>query len=96
MPSRDTSRSPSGGQCHNDAVPPREQSEQQWARRWAAAGTALDDVRARDLSGLSEAEALRTIDELLSTVTPVEYPAARREWSGLIDLQRLLHTPPRR
>ncbi|MBM3818792.1 MAG: hypothetical protein FJW14_07240 [Acidimicrobiia bacterium] len=74
----------------------RAQDDRQWAAGWAAAGTALDDVRARDLRLLSEDEALRTIEDLLSTVTPAELPAARRTWSGLVDLQRLLHRPSRR
>ena len=69
--------------------------EQQWARQWAAAAVALADVRARDLRSMSNDDALRITEALLALVNPADLPPARRTWSGLVELQRLLHRPRR-
>lgn len=65
--------------------------ESTWARQWKRAGAALAQVRARDLETLSDEAALAASDELLELALTTPLPAWRREWSGLIDWQRLLH-----
>ena len=70
--------------------------DQQWARQWAEAAVPLADVRARDLRAMSDDDALRITDELLGMANPSDVPPAPRTWSGLVELQRLLHAPRRR
>lgn len=62
-----------------------------WARQWKRAGTALAEIRARDLETLSAPEALQASDELLALALATPLPPWRREWSGLVEWHRLLH-----
>lgn len=64
--------------------------EQAWARQWAAAGPALERVRADALRAMTAAEALAASDALLALGAGLELPDHRRAWSGLVDMQRWL------
>ncbi len=65
--------------------------EEVWARQWKRAGVALAELRARDLRSLSDETALAASNELLELALATPLPDRRREWSGLVEWQRLLH-----
>jgi hypothetical protein len=74
-------------------VPVSLSPEQQWARKWTDAAAALADVRARELQSMSDDDALRITEGLLAMSDPAHLALARRTWSGLVEMQRLLHSP---
>lgn len=65
--------------------------ERAWIAQWRAAGAALARVRRDELASLTAAAALAASDTLLTIGAATPLPADRRAWSGLVDLQRLLH-----
>jgi hypothetical protein len=62
----------------------------QWLRQWESAGPALAEVRNRELRELTDAEALRASEVVLSIpVSPVS--PARWSSSGFVEQQVLFH-----
>ena len=51
----------------------------------------LEQVRWAELAALDDARALRAADALLDYGATLPLGRERREWSGLIEQQRLLH-----
>jgi hypothetical protein len=47
----------------------------------------LEDLHWRELQALDTAAALRASDRLIEAALRVPLPAARRRWSGLVELQ---------
>lgn len=62
-----------------------------YVRQWAETGHLLDEIRWRELRMLDDARALAASDVLIDAALRVPMPAARRQWSGLVDQQRRLH-----
>ena len=65
--------------------------ERTYVRAWVETGRLLEDVRWRELRALTPEAALQASDALLAAAVLVPVPQRRRDWSGLVDLQRLLH-----
>ncbi len=66
------------------------QDQRAYVRRWVETGQILEQIRWRELRALDAAAALVASDHLIEAALRVPLPAARREWSGLVDLQDLL------
>lgn len=71
-----------------DAMTPQDQRA--YVRRWLETGQLLEQIRWRELRALDAAAALKASDHLIEAARRVPLTAARREWSGLVDLQNLL------
>jgi hypothetical protein len=67
------------------------QDQRAYVRRWIETGQILEQLRWRELSALDAATAVAASDHLIEAALRVPLPAARRQWSGLVDLQNLLH-----
>lgn len=67
-----------------------------YVRNWMATGRLLEVLRWDELRALDPETALRATDALLEAAVLVPVPPRRRTWSGLVDLQRLLHGSQRR
>lgn len=65
--------------------------ERSYVRQWVETGKLLEDVRWRELGALTSEAASLASDALLAAAVLVPLPQHRREWSGLVDLQRVLH-----
>ena len=65
--------------------------ERAWMEQWRSAGRALAEVRRAELSRMSDAEALKAAENLLSLAASIPLSADRRRWSGLVEQQALLH-----
>jgi hypothetical protein len=65
-------------------------AERAYVRRWIETGKMLEDLHWRELSALDAATALKASDDLIDAALRVPLPAARRRWSGLVELQDLL------
>ena len=70
--------------------------QREYLRRQAATGRLLEELRWRELAGLDPKRALAASDMLIEAALKVPLPAARRTWSGLGDLQALLHRRPKK
>ena len=70
--------------------------ERRYVKRWVETGRLLEDLRWRELRALAPADALKATDDLIDAALRVPRPADRRGWSGLVELQDLLHARPRR
>jgi len=66
------------------------QDQRAYVRRWVETGQLLEQIRWRELRALDPAAALAASDHLIEAAVRVPLPSARREWSGLVDLQDLL------
>jgi hypothetical protein len=66
------------------------QDQRAYVRRWTETGQILEQIHWRELRALDAAAALAASDYLIDAALRVPIPAARREWSGLVDLQDLL------
>jgi hypothetical protein len=66
------------------------QDQRTYVRRWVETGQMLEEIRWRELRALDAAAALEASDRLIDAAVRVPLPPARREWSGLVDLQDLL------
>lgn len=66
-------------------------AQREYVRNWAETGRLLERIRWDELRTLDPQRALRATDALLDAAIRVPLPAARRTWSGLAELQRLLH-----
>lgn len=62
----------------------------QWLRQWKSAGPALEEVRKRELRELTDEEALRISEAVLSIPAP---PVSPERWSssGLVEQQTWFH-----
>jgi len=67
------------------------ESERQYVQRWVETGRLLEDLRWRELETIDTAAALEASDCLIDAALRVPLPARRVEWSGLVELQDLLH-----
>ena len=65
-------------------------AERAYVQRWIETGKMLEDLHWRELSILDTAVALRASDDLIDAALRVPLPAARRRWSGLVELQDVL------
>lgn len=65
--------------------------DQAWIAQWRTAGTALARVRRDELAAMTATTALAASETLLTIGAATPLPADRQAWSGLVDLQRLLH-----
>lgn len=61
--------------------------ERAYVRQWVETGGILEQIRWRELRALDAVSALEASDHLIGAALRVPLPAARREWSGLVDLQ---------
>lgn len=66
------------------------QDQRTYVRRWVETGQILEQIRWRELRALDAAAALAASDHLIDAAVRVPLSSARREWSGLVDLQNLL------
>lgn len=66
-------------------------AERAYVRRWMETGQILEELRWRELGALEPAAALRASDQLIDAALRVPLPVSRRHWSGLVELQDLLH-----
>lgn len=64
--------------------------ERDYVRRWVETGHMLEQIRWRELRALDTATALDASDHLIDAALRVPLLSARREWSGLVELQDLL------
>jgi hypothetical protein len=71
---------------------PSEERQQAWMAQWRSASRELEAVWRQELRALSDAEARRASDALLSLFDPRDVPEHRLTWSGLVEQQRLLHS----
>ena len=67
-------------------------AERAYVQRWVETGQMLEDFRWRELRTLDAATALRASNDLIDAALRVPFPAARRRWSGLVELQDVLRT----
>lgn len=65
--------------------------QREYLRRQAETGRLLEELRWRELANLAPEKALEASNMLIEAALRVPLPAARRTWSGLGDLQALLH-----
>jgi hypothetical protein len=65
-------------------------AERAYVQRWIETGKMLEELHWRELSTLDAATALRASDDLIDAALLVPLPAARRHWSGLVELQDVL------
>ena len=66
-------------------------AQEAWIAQWRSAAIALAEQRARELGGLTDAEALAASDALLSLALVVPIDPARLTGSGLVHQQELFH-----
>ena len=66
-------------------------SERDYVRRWVETGRLLEDLRWRELQALDPDTALEASRQLIDAALRVPLPSQRLTWSGLVDLQDLLH-----
>ena len=66
-------------------------AQRAYVRNWTETGRLLERIRWDELRALDPQRALRATDALLDPAVRVPLPPARRTWSGLVELQRLLH-----
>lgn len=65
--------------------------ERAYVRRWVETGQMLEEIRWRELRALDATTALEASSHLIDAALRVPLLPARREWSGLVELQDLLH-----
>jgi hypothetical protein len=65
------------------------QDQRAYVRQWVETGQILEQIRWRELRALDAVAALEASDRLIDAAVRVPLPTARREWSGLVDLQDL-------
>ena len=70
--------------------------ERAYVKQWTETGRWLEDIRWQELRRLTDARALEASSRLIAAALRVPLPLARRERSGLIELQDLLHRSARR
>ena len=65
--------------------------ERAYVKQWAETGRLLEEIRWRELATLDPETALHASDTLIEAAMRVPLPPHRREWSGLIEQQAILH-----
>ena len=65
--------------------------ERAYVRRWVETGHILERLRWQELRALDDALVLCASDDLIESALLVPLPPHRRQWSGLIEQQALLH-----
>jgi len=65
--------------------------ERAYVKQWAETGRLLEEIRWRELAALDPETALRASDALIEAALRVPLPSKRREWSGLVEQQAVLH-----
>ena len=68
--------------------------EAAYVKQWAETGRLLEAQRWVELSRLEPGRALEAADTLIEAALRLPLPASRRTWSGLVELQRILHRHP--
>jgi len=68
----------------------REQ-ERAYIKGWAETGRLLEEIKWRELAELDDARAFEATRDLLNMGRLTPMPESRRVWSGLVELQDLLH-----
>jgi hypothetical protein len=68
--------------------------EAAYVKQWAETGRLLEAQRWVELARLDPSSALEAADTLIEAALCVPLPASRRTWSGLVELQRILHRHP--
>jgi hypothetical protein len=71
-------------------------AERAYVRNWVETGRLLEELRWRELRALDDEAARLASDRLLAAASLVPLPPHRRQWSGLVELQDLLHTRQQR
>ena len=72
------------------------EAERAYVRRWVETGQLLEAFRWQELRTLDEVKALRAADHLIEAALLLPLPLGRRQWSGLIEWQDLVHGRPDR
>jgi len=72
------------------------EAERAYVRRWAETGKWLESVRWQELRAIDESTALKATDDLIEAALLVPLPDGRRQWSGLVEWQDLVHARPAR
>ena len=72
------------------------EAARQYVRRWADTGPLLEQLRWQELSTIDDVRALRASDRLLELGRRLSIGSERREWSGLVEQQRLFQRMARR
>jgi hypothetical protein len=67
------------------------EAERAYVRQWVETGRLLEELRWRELASLTPARGLDATDALIEAALLVPLPATRRESSGLVEQQALLH-----
>ena len=62
-----------------------------YVKGWVETGRMLEEQRWRDLALLDPRSALEASDALIEAALRVPVPEARQTWSGLVELQAVLH-----
>ena len=73
-----------------------EAAQGRWMEQWRGAALALQEQRRRELRLLTDERALAASEALLALASPQRLSSERRNSSGLVELQRLLHRRDRR
>lgn len=71
-------------------------TQRRWLEQWKAAGPALEAHRSRELRQMSAAQALAAADALLALGFSTPLSPSRRQYSGLVEQQALLHRRARK
>ena len=72
-----------------------DERERAYVRQWQETGRLLTALRRQETAALSDAEALRAAHDLLEALDVVGFGEPRPS-SGLVEMQRLLHSRPTR
>ena len=71
-------------------------AERAYVRPWVETGRLLEKLRWRELAALTAARGLEATDALIDAALLTPLPQSRRESSGLVEQQALLHRGTRR
>lgn len=71
-------------------------AERAYVRQWVETGRLLEELRWRELAALIPARGLEATDALIDAALLTPLPQSRRESSGLVEQQALLHRGERR
>lgn len=66
-------------------------AERAYVRNWVETGRLLEELRWRELRALDDRAARLATDRLLHAACLVPLSPHRREWSGLVEMQDLMH-----
>ena len=66
-------------------------SERDYVRQWVETGRLLEEMHWREVQALDPDTALEASRQLIDAALRVSLPSRRLAWSGLVDLQDVLH-----